>query len=47
MSRDVNAPFAIDTLLLPVDYRADYLMVNDTSALLRNDILLWRAASVL
>ncbi|PVD50171.1 hypothetical protein DC498_21390 [Terrimonas sp.] len=39
MSRDVNAPFAIDTLLLPVDYRADYLMVNDTSALLRNDIL--------
>jgi len=39
MSRDVNAPFAIDTLLLPVDYRADYLMVNDTSSLLRNDIL--------
>ena len=39
MNRDVNAPFAIDTLLLPVDYRADYLMVNDTSALLRNDIL--------
>ncbi|MBX3255639.1 MAG: TolC family protein [Chitinophagaceae bacterium] len=39
MSRDVNAPFAIDTLLLPVDYWADYLMVNDTSALLRNDIL--------
>lgn len=39
MSRDVNSPFNIDTLLAPKDYSNDYLPVLDSAQLLRNDIL--------
>jgi outer membrane protein TolC len=39
MSRDVNMPFLIDTLLSPEDYSNDYLLALDSSQLLRNDIL--------
>ncbi len=39
MSRDVNIPFSIDTLLTPKDYSSEYLLALDSSQLLRNDIL--------
>lgn len=39
MSRDVNAPFFIDTLLTPKDYSNEYLLALDSSQLQRNDIL--------
>jgi len=39
MSRDVNAPFLIDSVLKPKDYTADFLNISDTSFLNRSDIL--------
>jgi outer membrane protein TolC len=39
MSRDVNTPFFVDTLLTPKDYSSEYLLALDSSQLLRNDIL--------
>ncbi|QEC69705.1 hypothetical protein FRZ67_21270 [Panacibacter ginsenosidivorans] len=39
MSRDVNTPFFIDSLLTPKDYSSEYLIALDSSQLLRNDIL--------
>ena len=39
MSRNVGAPFFIDTLLTPKDYSSDYLSAIDSAQLLRNDIL--------
>ena len=39
MGRDVNTSFAIDTLIAPKDYSADYLLALDSSQILRNDIL--------
>lgn len=39
LSKDVNTPFAIDTLLQPTDYQAELLNINDTTFLNRSDIL--------
>lgn len=39
MSREVDIPFFIDTIVMPKDYKADFLLTLDSSQLLRNDIL--------
>jgi outer membrane protein TolC len=39
INKPVDQPFSIDTLLVPKDYSADYLLATDTARLLRNDIL--------
>lgn len=39
LSRDVNTPFLIDSLLQPTDYQANFLNITDTTFLNRSDIL--------
>ncbi|WP_276347988.1 TolC family protein [Daejeonella sp. JGW-45] len=39
LNRDVNTPFAIDSLLQPTDYQADFVNTGDTTSLNRSDIL--------
>lgn len=39
MSRNVNAPFLIDSILQPKDYKNDFLNISDTSFLSRSDLL--------
>lgn len=39
INKPSGQPFSIDTLLIPKDYSADYLLAIDTARLLRNDIL--------
>ncbi|SDL87970.1 Outer membrane protein TolC [Daejeonella rubra] len=39
LSRDVNTPFVIDSLLQPTDYQADFVNTDDTTFFNRSDIL--------
>ena len=39
LSREVNTPFLIDTVLQPKDYKTDFLNTADTSFINRSDIL--------
>jgi len=39
MSRNVNAPFLIDSVLQPKDYKTDFLNTSDTFFINRSDIL--------